>query len=225
MGNKMELTQCRAVSILRLLYPLWIVLGLFSLDYVPSVLVVHGDAAATARNILSRESLFRSGIAGSWLTQVVFVFAALLLYRVFEKTGKTAAMLMLVLALVGVPVALAGSLASLSASAAANNPGQVMLLLGVNQNALLIAKIFWGLWLFPLGYLVYKSGYFPKVLGVCLFIGGAGFTLASFVQLLSPDSKLVLSVLEIMTCGETVFLAWLVVKGARLPESKKLSRV
>jgi hypothetical protein len=96
----------------------------------------------------------------------------------------------------------------------------MMFFLNLNDQGILIASIFWGLWLFPLGYLIYKSGYFPKVIGIFVLIGGIGYTLGSFLKLLLPDSVVILSVLEIMTFGEVIFLIWLIIKGAKLPDTK-----
>jgi hypothetical protein len=193
------------------------VIGMFSLLYVPSILIVPGDATATASNIKSNELLFRAGIAGSLVTQLLFIFAALFLYRLFEPVNKNHSLLMVVLALISVPIAMLNTLNRIGALILLDDTEQMMLFLDLNVQGIVIASIFWGLWLFPLGYLINKSGYFPKIIGAFVILGGIGYVLGSFVELLYPNFEVLLSVLEIMTFGEIIFLAWLVIKGAELP--------
>lgn len=211
------MTQQKAANILRFLYPAWILFGIFGILYVPSALVVQGDAAATANNILSNEFLFRAGIVGSLITQLIFIFAALFLYKLFEPVNKTHSLLMVVLALVSVPIAMLNTLNSVAALFLLDNPEQMMFFLRLGDQGIIIASIFWGLWLFPLGYLIQQSGYFPKIIGTAVIIGGIGYTLGSFIKLLAPDLEALLSLLEIMTFGEIIFLGWLVARGAKLP--------
>lgn len=212
------MTKKTTVTILRFLYPLWMVFGIFGVIYVPSVLVIPGNAAATAANLIANDFLFRSGIIVSLLTQLTFIAAVLLLYKLFDKVNKDQAMLMVVLALVSVPIAMLSSLNNLAALYSVTQPQQMMLFLSLNDQGVIIASIFWGLWLFPLGYLVYKSGFFPKIIGWALFVGGLGYTLGSLLKLLTPQLQSIISICEVMTMGEIVFLAWLVIRGAKLPE-------
>jgi hypothetical protein len=76
-----KLTQQNAVTVLRVLYPIWIIFGIFSLTYVPSILIVSSDPVITASNILANQVLFRMGIVGSLITQIIFIFGALFLYK------------------------------------------------------------------------------------------------------------------------------------------------
>lgn len=212
------MTKKTTLTILRILYPIWMVLGIFGVIYVPSLLVIPGNATATAANIIANDFLFRSGIIASLLTQLAFIFAVLLLYKLFESINKDEALLMVVLALVSVPIAMLSSLNNVAAIYSVNQPQQMMLFLSLNDQGVIIASIFWGLWLFPLGYLVYKSGYFPKVIGWALFVGGLGYTLGSLLKLLTPNLQSIISICEVMTMGEIVFLAWLVIRGAKLDQ-------
>jgi len=218
MEDKMgELSQRHVVTILRILYPLWLLFGLFSIMYVPSALIVPGDATTTVSNIISNESLFRSGIAGSLITQLIFIFAALFLYKLFETVNKNYALLMVVLALVSVPIAMLNELSNIAALMSVNNPEQMLLFLDMNTQGIIIASIFWGLWLFPLGFLIYKSRYFPKIIGIAVIIGGIGYTLDSFIKVFMPNPGVLSTILQIMTFGEVIFLGWLVIRGAKLP--------
>ena len=216
-----KLSPRNAVRILRILYPIWMAFGIFSIVYIPSMLLVAGNAAETASKILANEFLFRAGIVGNLMTQLIFIFAVLLLYKLFESVSKNHSLLMMVLALVSVPIAMLNELNNVAALLLLKNPDQMMLFLNLHAQGVVIASIFWGLWLFPLGSLIYKSGYFPKIISMAVIIGGLGYTLGSFSELLALFSKTILSLFEFMTFGEVVFLLWLVVRGAKLPKNSE----
>ena len=216
-------TQSESVKVLRILYPIWMAFGIFSLMYVPSVLLVAGNATETAGKILANDFLFRVGIVGGLITELIFIFAVLLLYKLFESVSKNHSLLMVVLALVSVPIAMLNELNNVAALLLLKNPDQMMLFLDLHAQGVVIASIFWGLWLFPLGSLIYKSSYFPKIIGTAVIIGGLGYTLGSFFELLTPSSKTILYLFEFMTFGEVVFLLWLVVRGVKLPKSGEQS--
>lgn len=224
-----DLSQHKAVTILRILYPIWVVVGLFSIMYVPATLIVAEDAAATASNILADESLFSMGIAGSLITQLILIVVVLVLYKLFKPVNKNHASLMVIFALVGVPIAMLNTLNRIAALlllsgadylkvfGADQLQALMMFFLNLNEQGVIIASIFWGLWLFPLGYLIYKSGYFPKILGVLMAIAGFGYLIGSFMHILLPNYEAISPVLELMTVGETVFMGWVVLKGAKIP--------
>ena len=204
-----------------LLYLLMMPLGVFGIVYVPSALVVRGDAAATAQRIAASEGLFRSGIVSHLLSQVVFVFLVLSLFRLLESVNGRRARLMAILALLGVPIAMLselGHLAALSvldAPAGALTPAQVqaqaMTFLDLRTQGVLISQIFWGLWLLPLGSLVYRSGFLPRAIGVLLGIAGTGYFIDSMTQLLAPGFPVV----SLFTfVGELALALWLVIRGA-----------
>ena len=83
-----DISQHQAITALRILYPIWAIIGIFSIQYVPSALIVVGDAAATANNIVANELLFRMGIAGSLVTQLIHILVVLVLYQLFNLTFK-----------------------------------------------------------------------------------------------------------------------------------------
>jgi hypothetical protein len=210
-----KFTLQKTVALLRVLYPIWAVVGIFGILYVPSTLIVPGDAAATAHNIMSHEFLFRAGIVGNLITQLLFIFVVLLLYKLFEETDKNLSVWMTVLALVSVPIAMVNELNNMAALLLQADPGRMKLFLDLNARGVTIASIFWGLWLFPLGVLIRRSGYFPGIIGLPVLIAGFGYTLGSFLKLLAPNLETVLTVLNVMTFGEIVFLLWLVFRGVR----------
>ena len=227
-----DLSQKKAVTILRILYPVWIIFGMFGIMYVPATLIVSGDAATTASNILANESLFSMGIVSSLITQLIQIAAVLLLYQLFKSVDKNHASLMVIFALVGIPIAMLNTLNRVAALlllsgadylnvfGADQLQALMMFFLNLNEQGVIIAWIFWGLWLFPLGYLMYRSGYFPKILGILMVIAGFGYLIGSFAHILLPNYETIATVLELMTFGETVFIFWIVLKGAKIPSEK-----
>ena len=227
------MSQRKAVTVLRLLYPIWFVAGLFGVMYVPTTLIVSGDATTTANNILANELLFNMGIVSSLLTQLIFIFVVLALYKLFKPVNKNHAFLMVTFALVAVPIAMLNTLNRVAALLIVKGPDYLsafepaqlqslmMFFLDLNAQGVFIASIFWGLWLFPLGYLIYKSGYFPRILGILVMLGGIGYTVDSFIRLLLPSfESIFLQALLILTIGEILFMGWLVLIGAKIPETK-----
>ena len=236
MINKMDtknndLSQRKAATALRFLYLIWAIIGIFSLMYVPTKLIVFGDVVATAKNIMGNELLFRAGIVGSLITQLIFIFTVLFLYKLFKGVNKNQSILMVIFALVSVPIAMFNTLNKIAAVMLLNGAGYlkefsteqlyslVMFFLNLNVQGQIIASIFWGLWLFPLGYLIYKSGYFPKFVGVAVIIGGIGYTIDSFIKFILPSFNIA-SVTDVLIMGEMVFVLWIIVRGAKLPEMK-----
>lgn len=220
-----NLSQHQAVTVTRLLYPIWIIIGYFSLDYVPTSLVVNGDAVATANKILANETLFRMGIVGGLMEPIIFALAALVLYTLLKPVNNNHASLMVVFTLLSVPITMISVLcrvaALLAISSAEQSHSLMMLFLNLNTEGILIATIFWGLWLFPLGYLVFKSGYFPRILGILVIIAGFGFLLSPLTHFLLPNYQTALApILDTLTIGEILFIAWLVFKGAKIPETR-----
>jgi hypothetical protein len=186
---------------------------------VRSGLIVPGDAAATASHIMASEGLFRIGIVSDLIGQVFHILLVLVLYELLKTVNKNQALLMVVLALAPVPIAMLNQLnqfAVLPLLSSADYP-QVMFFLNLHHQGVLIAQIFWGLWLFPLGYLVFKSGYIPRILGVLLIIAGLGYLIDSFGTFLSPNYGLTISMFTFI--GEVLFLLWLLIKGVKEQKS------
>jgi hypothetical protein len=213
---------------------LYLSLGLFapfSLLYVPSTLIVPGDAAATANNIMASESMFRLGIVGSLLTAIVNIFVVLALYQLLKPVNKNMALLMVIFLLLAVPIGMLNELNQLAVLvllsgadylkvfAADQLQALVMLFLDLHKVGLLIAQIFWGLWLFPMGYLVFKSGFLPRILGVLLMIGCFGYLIESFAAFLLPSYKVNIALFT--SWGELLFPLWLVIKGVNVEQWEK----
>ena len=203
---------------LRILYPIWAMVGMFSLIYVPSQVFVQGDITETAARIQSMEGLFRLGILGSLVTQLIFILTAWYLFRFFRETHQQAAQLMLILALVSVPMAILNELFSLSMLQSTDNLSQLQLLRDLHRSGLQIVMLFWGLWLFPLGYLIMRSGYFLRIIGWFAIAGGVGYVLGFFLDMLGLQIEWLSTIAETLTLGEVLWLLWLIIAGARLPD-------
>lgn len=209
-----------------LLYLVLAILSAFGLVYVPSMILVPGDAAATAHNIVASESLFRLGFVGNLLAFTVNIFVAVLLYKLFAPVNKTMAALMVVLISVGIAIAmlnelnqfaallLLGSADYLTAFTADQLQAFAALFLDLYEHGFVLAHIFFGLWLFPMGYLVIKSGFVPKVIGFFLLIAGVGYVVDFTLFFLFPDITVTVS--EYTFVGEVLLLLWLLVMGVNV---------
>ncbi len=180
-----------------------------------SSLIVAGDASATASRILASEGLFRLNIVSDLVGQVFHIFLALALYELLKSVNKNQAVMMVVLALIPVPIAMLNQLNQFAALSllGSGDASQVLFFLNLQNQGVLIAQIFWGLWLFPLAYLVFKSGMLPRVLGILLAIAGLGYVVDSFGKFLLPGYGLTLSMFTFI--GEVLFLLWLLIFGAK----------
>jgi len=163
--------------------------------------------------------LFRLGIVASLVTQLLFIFAALFLYKVFEPVDRGQSQLVVMLALLSVPIAMVNTFNKAAALLTLADPDRMMFFLDLEVQGNIITSVFWGLWLFPLGVLAYRSGYVPRLMGVSVLVAGVGYVLSFLVQILAVGSDALLSVLDTMTIGEVVFIIWIVVMGAKVPEA------
>jgi hypothetical protein len=203
----------------------------FGILYVPSVLIIAGDPAATSRNIMASETLFRSGIVAHLSGQIIFIFLVLALYRLLQPVNKGHALLMVVLALLGIPMAFLNEVNHLAVLRLLGGAGDgafttaqfqalAMLFLELRQDGILVTQVFWGLWLLPLGVLVFGSGFLPRSLGVLLMIGGAGYLIDAATQLLVPGLP---TISQFTFIGEALFPMWLLVKGVNVERYRQLA--
>jgi len=213
-----------------LLYILTSIPGFFAMMYVPSKLIVHANAAATASNIAAHETLFRLGIAGQLIGQTGFIFVALALYRLLKGVNRWHASLMVTLVVVQIPIAFLNELNSIAALVLVRGAdflsifekpqreALAMLFLNLHFQGLVIDEIFWGLWLVPLALLVYRSRFLPRFLGIWLALSGFAWVLLSLTGVLSPQYyDKVFTYSQPAALGEVAFMLWLVIKGAKPP--------
>jgi len=200
------------------LYLCLIPLGILGIIYVPATLFVAGDVASTIANILEHELLFRVGIVSAFLVQLVSIFVVLYLYKLLKPVNQTHALMMVLFLLLAVPITLVNELFHVAVLVLLNSaePSHqlVSLFLELHQHGIFVSQIFWGLWLFPMGCLVFKSGFLPKILGILLMIGCMGYLVDSVTHFILPDFDFTFS--EFTFVGELLLPLWLVVKGVNV---------
>ena len=212
------------------LYLLMSVPGFFSIVYVPRALIVSGNASATANNILASETLFRLGIISELIFPIAFIFLVTVLYRLLNGVNQTYAWLMVTFALASVPISFLNVLNEIAALALLSGADFLsvfdkhqlealsMLFLWLHRYGFLVNHVFWGLWLFPFGVLVMRSGFLPRILGVLLIIACFAYISVSLTSLLLPAYVNVVSRLATLpeAAAELPVIAWLLIKGARV---------
>ena len=216
------------------LYLILFVVAPFSLMYVPNNLIVPGDAWATANNIMASEGLFRLSIVSDSVIFLVEIVLAVMLYVLLKHVSKTLSLIM-AFSRLGEAFILGINMLNhfivLLLLSGANyltvfEPDQlqalVLLFLNAHNYGVLISEVFFGLHLFFLGYLLFKSGYFPKILGYLLIGASAGYLIESFGNFLLPNYEEIFSwvVLVLGVIGELPFMVWVLLKGAKIPEMK-----
>ncbi len=171
----------------------------FALLFVYAKVYVPGDAATTARNLLTNSGLVRMGVVADLVQATVWVFLALTLYRLLKPANRGVASAMVVLVAIGAGIVMlnevfgfealrvATGAVNLAPLGSAGSNAVALLLVDAQHYGLLIAQIFFGLWLVPLGYLAYKSGWFPKALGVVLILGAVCYIVDMLALFLVPD--------------------------------------
>jgi Domain of unknown function (DUF4386) len=226
--NELELYQSRR-KLARIAGAFYVVLALAMFpDMLRRSLIVADDAATTGQNILANALLFRLSIFGDLVCYVAFVFLAIWLYSLLKDVHREAAWLMVAFVLVATSIAMLSASNELTALALLqdNDAVQAMLFLGLYKNGILIAEIFMGLWLFPLGWLFFKSGFMPKTLGILLMVGCFGYLADSFAGLVMPDWR-ALTQMGVMlpAMAELATVFWLLVFGVKRPAKEKLTLV
>lgn len=200
----------------------------FALLYVPGVLIVRGDATATANNVRNAEGLLRAGMAVELFSATVVIFAMLAFYELFRAVSKKHAMAMIILMLVATPISYLNVLNDLAALTCARGPAFlsnvfdkaqldafVLFFFRLHNQGVIVAQIFWGLWLFPFGIVVWRSGFIPRFVAIATMIAGAGYVISSSVSLFLPPSAQGIGQLAlVLGIGEFAFF-WLLIWGAK----------
>ncbi|HET7498035.1 MAG TPA: DUF4386 domain-containing protein [Candidatus Eisenbacteria bacterium] len=213
------------------LYFLFMIVAIVG-EFLMPAFTVPGDAAATARNITTSEFMYRIDILLGFGTLVLFLFLVVNLYQLLRDADRGQAMLMVVLVSVGVAVALANTLLRLAPLVLLNGTDYLSAFTGPQREALALGFLrlhgagaaismgFWGLWLFPFGILVLRSGFLPRVLGVLLMIAGSAYLVSSVTTLAMPAYKAAVTrVMMPLYFGEVPIIFWLMLKGAKVPQA------
>ena len=213
-----------------LLYLMLVIIFPFGLLYVPSQIMVSGDATTTANNLLANEFLFRTSVVGNLIAQVIFVLLVLVLYRLLKQVNEHQAKLMAALVIVGVPIAFIGDVFNISSLMIlkggileSTEPEQmhdlVAILLKLGSYCTQMVQLYWGLWLIPFGYLVYRSGFIPRILGVLLVLNGIAYIILCLTFLLLPDYQtIIVKIATPFLVLELPILLWLLIKGVKVKQ-------
>lgn len=230
-----------------ILYLFIIVVGIFGELFVRGRLIVPDDAAATANNIMGSETLFRIGLAGELLGYVASSALAIILYVLLKPVSRTLALLVAFLTIITNAVLGLNGLFHLAAVLVLGGAGPsdlggdpfpdyleafdpqqlhalAYLSVRLHGYGFAIGLIFFGFTVVLLGYLIYRSGYLPRIIGVLLVIGGLGYLTNSFAQILSPAlaASLLPWVLLPAFLAELGLALWLTVKGVNVPRWEDL---
>ena len=212
---------------------IWLLMCVFGpiAQLIRSKLFIAGDMAATADNIMSNEFLFRLGFVSDLVMMVLFLLLPLVLYKLFSSVDKNLSNLMVVFVMVSVPINMLNLLNEFAAFHVLSG-AEYLNVIGAEQlmaeamrshdlylHGYEIANVFFALWLIPLGLLVYKSQFLPKILGILLVVGGCSLFLEVFIYFLLPGYETMNTILLIpQTLSEFAFLIWVLLKG--INESK-----
>lgn len=225
-----EITSLKKTARLAgLLYLIWILTAIYGIVYVPSQTFVQGDAVATANKILANEFIFRTGIINGIIGSTIWVLLGLALYRLFKQVDECQAKLLIALVIVQIPVGFV--MGAFNVTSLMIIKGEIlktfelserqdlaMLFFKINFHATIILEMFWGLWLFPFGQLVYKSGFIPRILGVFLIFNGLAYIVHCSTHLLLPSYQNIVFKIAtpIWTLGEISIMLWLLIVGVRV---------
>jgi len=212
-----------------LLYFIWVLTGIYGFFYISSQTIVMGDATATANKILANEFLFRTGTINDIISNTIWMFIALVLYRLFRQVNERQAKLLVAFVIVQIPAVF--FIEALNITSLMIFKGEIlktfelsqrqdlaMLLLKISDHATIVLETFWGLWLLPFGQLIYKSKFIPRMLAVFLILNGIAYIIHSFTILLFPEYQSI--VRQVATpfwiLGEILIMLWLLIKGVKV---------
>jgi Domain of unknown function (DUF4386) len=203
--------------------------GAFALVYIPRVFLVPGDATATAARIAASPALYRFGVFADLICGVFAVWLVMVLYDLFKDVDRRQARLMVgfVLAMVAIglvntvlmagPLVLTSGASYLSAFDKHQLDALTLGFLGLRSQGIRAATMYWGLWLLPLGILVYRSGFLPRILGVLVIIAGCTYVVDCLAYYFFPDYARIVALASMLpqAAGEMGFTGWLLIKGVR----------
>jgi len=220
-------------KIARLAGLLWlsmVVLGLIAQFFVREKLIVPNDISTTMSNIIANEALFRLGFVSDQLMMICTILTSLVLYKLLSTVNKNLAKLMVILAISGsvinminllnaiAPLQLLNSEYYLNAFEVNQVQAQVMLYLDLYEQGYVIAQIFFMTWVLPLGILVYKSGFLPRIFGILFVIETLIGLISTAINFISPNIVLETNLLIPAAIAEISFMLWLIIRG--INESK-----
>jgi hypothetical protein len=206
-------------------------LGMSTELFIRPGMIVPGDTAATVRNIAASEALFRLSLVSDLARQVLLILLPLVLYKLLKPVNKNIASLMVIFALVGVSISMLNEINHFAVLLLSSNAdyltafkadqlhGLVMFFLELRKYGTYIPQVL-SFWVLLLGYLVFRSGFLPRILGLLLMLGGLCYTASAILFFLFPNlDALILGLFAFI--GEALFYLWLLIKGVNIEEWKK----
>jgi len=218
-----------------MLYLINIVLGFFAIGYVPATIVVSGNAATTAQNILSHELFYRLGFAAHIIILLTNIPLAVVFYNLFKVVSREVTLLVVFFSLVGTAIEAVNLLNQLAPLilltnahySGAFNPDELQSFAympfqfqtaGIN-----LALIFFGCYCISIGYLIFRSTFLPKIIGILLVLGGSCYLINSFANFLTPELATNLSPCIQIPSGlaELSLCLWFLVMGVNVSKWKE----
>jgi Domain of unknown function (DUF4386) len=206
-------------------------LGMSTELFIRPGMIVQGDAAATVKNIAASEALFRLSLVSDLIRQVLLMLLPLILYKLLKPVNNTIASLMVKFYLVCVPVSMLNELNHFAVLLLSSDAGYLTAFKADQLNALVIFFFdlrkygtfivqFFSFWVLLLGYLVFKSGFLPRILGVLLMLAGLCYTVSAVLFFLFPNfDAMILGLFAFI--GESLFYLWLLIKGVNVEACEK----
>ena len=220
----------KSARVAGLVYLSMVLTGPLSLIYIPDKLIVRGNATATAANVLSHETMFRLWIIGDLWTAVIFICLGVALYHLLSSVSRPWALLMLGFVLVSAAVGFLDTLNNIAAGILFRGADFLsvidktqrdalgMLFIRLHSQGTFINELFWGLWLFPFGLLVFRSGFLPRFIGVWLIINCCAYLVLSSIALFAPAYYgPAFRYATPLLFGEMAIMLYLLIKGAKVP--------
>jgi Domain of unknown function (DUF4386) len=213
--------KARAIGVLYLLYFLTAILAVF----LTKGLVVSGDPVATAQNILAHESLYRSGFAVGLIANALYIALTALFYSLFEPVNRSMSLLAAFFSLVGcaiqsfgglfqlAPLVVLGDSQFLSTFSVEQLQAVALLFLKLHAQTFGMALVFFALYDLAIGYLIFRSRFLPRLLGVLLMFAGLGWLTFVWAPLATSLSSYVA---PIGALAEFLLMLWLLVKGVNV---------
>lgn len=225
----------KTARIAGVLYLLVGIFGGFAEGFVDPKMYVAGNAVATTGNVVANFELVRLGVVAHLLDGTFFVFLAMTLYILLQHVNKNVAKAMLILVILATGIIcfnavfefealrIATGFVNMNSLGHAGSNAIVLLLLDTQHYGTLIAQVFFGLWLVPLGYLAYKSELFPKWLGILLIIGGICYIIDLLAAFLLPDFGQMIHAFVVIpsAIAEISMVLYLLMIGVRTQKSDK----
>jgi hypothetical protein len=187
--------------------------------FLKTRIVDLSDVSGTLARLLGDRVGVLGSVAANLAGQTVFLFLGLALFDLFAAFDRKTARMLLAIILVSIPVSMLvqlGTVGALLLAEAGQPAAAVMLCIRLSEYGDLISFIFWGLWLFPLGYLIWKSRYLPRLIGLALMVGCFGYLIKALGGVFWPDHQdIAAAVLVVTNIGEISCALWMLILGAR----------